>query len=68
MGTRILRDGKNEEEKVIASSPVRPSGLSEVQLVNMGKGMARTWKGLGSGGRKHKRGKRPPRFDRSNDE
>lgn len=62
---RYVRGGHNEEGKVVKSSPVRANGLSEVQLVNMGKGLfaqrPKNIQGRSKGGRK-------PRYDRSKDD
>lgn len=54
----ITRGGHNDEDKVVQQSPVRRNGLSEVQLVNMGKGLfAQRPKSIGGrgGNRKSRR-------------
>lgn len=56
MDKSVFKTGHNDEEKVVKQSPVRLSGLSEVQLVNMGKGLYRNRKPVG--GRDRRKGRR----------
>lgn len=65
MAVHITRDGHNDEDQVVKQSPVRASGLSEVQLVIMGKGLYRNWK-TGMSTRKKRAG--GPRFKRGDDD
>lgn len=62
---RAVRGGHNSEDEVVKSSPVRRSGLSEAQLVIMGKGLlASRPKNIGAS----RKGRRKPRYDRSKED